>query len=600
MAEPATNRTGYFGREFLDQLTQRIDGPAFLSRFLKVEKSGDRYRAVCPFHKDSKPSFYIRNDGSFYCFGCQKNGSVFNFLMEHNGDSFPDAVKEVAQFLGVPLPERRGGNELTEEQRALLDVLDKSASFFRQQLEQAGRDSTVKRYLQKRGIDRTAVARFQIGFAPNSWTGLKDHFSDTSEQLLIDADVLVNNTERNSIYDRYRNRLIFPIRNRQGNVVGFGGRVLDEDVEPKYLNTKQTKVFSKSRELYGMFEALQSARRPERLILVEGYMDVVALAQNGIPNAVAALGTASNDAHFQTMFWFTNEVVCCFDGDDAGRTAAKRALESALAALTDEKSVKFVFLPDGEDPDSFVRANGTKTFQDLIDNAQHVADYFVDTLLETNDRSFSSIEQKAKFVDRAKALIRGVKHDSFRAILAQEVARCFPDDVNMEQLLAPASPDQEPFVPPFDESHMDERQEPEPVVSQFGRSLENIKTKQRVSTLLCAPRIWGSLSIHRDLLRRLTNVAKDHPMTRVWSAIDRHRLTTVDGLIASFQDDKLFARDLNEIYDSSNAQAMEDPEETLQQFLDSVESFITTEEAEVERKTQRKRLSRARDDKEGT
>ncbi|MCE2406852.1 MAG: DNA primase [Pseudomonadales bacterium] len=600
MADPATNRPGYFGREFLDQLTQRIDGPAFLSRFLKVEKSGDRYRAVCPFHKDSKPSFYIRNDGSFYCFGCQKNGSVFNFLMEHNGDSFPDAVKEVAQFLGVPLPERRGGTELTEEQRALLDVLDQSARFFRQQLEQAGRDSTVKRYLQKRGIDRTAVERFQIGFAPNSWTGLKDHFNDTSEQLLIDADVLVNNAERNSIYDRYRNRLIFPIRNRQGNVVGFGGRVLDEDVEPKYLNTKQTKVFSKSRELYGLFEALQSARRPERLILVEGYMDVVALAQNGIPNAVAALGTASNDAHFQTMFWFTNEVVCCFDGDDAGRTAAKRALESALAALTDEKSVKFVFLPDGEDPDSFVRANGTKTFQDLVDNAQHVADYFVDTLLETNDRSFSSIEQKAKFVDRAKALIRSVKHDSFRAILAQEVASCFPDDVNMEQLLAPTSLDQEPVVPPFDDGHMDEWHEPQPDVSRSKRFYDEINTRRRVSQLLCAPRIWGSLSNHRDLLMRLTNVAKDDPMTRLWSEIDRHGFTDVGGLINSFQDDEWFARYLSETYDQSNAHAMIDADATLEQFVDGVESFITVKEKEVERRTQLKRLSRARDDEEET
>ena len=214
------------------------------------------------------------------------------------------------------------------------------------------------------------------------------------------------------------------------------------------MNTKQTKVFSKSRELYGLFEALNVARRPRRLLLVEGYMDVVALSQHGIPYAVAALGTASNDVHFRTMFWFTNEVICCFDGDDAGRTAARRALESALAALTDDKTVKFMFLPEGEDPDSFVQTHGANAFEGLIDNAQHVADYFVDSLLETKDRTFASIEQKARFVDRAKALIQGIKHDSFRAILAQEIARCFPDDVNMEQLLSPNPIDQAPTSPP--------------------------------------------------------------------------------------------------------------------------------------------------------
>ena len=196
MADSPTNRPGQFGREFLSDLTNRIDGPAFLSRFLKVEKSGDRYRALCPFHKDSKPSMHIRNDGSFYCFGCHKKGSVFNFLMEQNGLSFSDAVKEVAQFLGVPLPERRGSFELTKEQLALLDILEKSALFFSRQLEYAGSNTVIRKYLVSRGIDRAAVEKYQIGFAPDAWTSLKEHFAGADERMLIDADVLVNNQDR--------------------------------------------------------------------------------------------------------------------------------------------------------------------------------------------------------------------------------------------------------------------------------------------------------------------------------------------------------------------------------------------------------------------
>ena len=598
MAESLSNRPGYFGREFLNDLTNRIDGPAFLSRFLKVERVGDRHRALCPFHKDSKPSLYIRDDGSFHCFGCQKHGSVFNFLMEQNGVSFQDAVKDVAQFLGVPVPERQGGAQLTEEQRALLDVLEESTTFFKRQLAQAGSSSPVKLYLESRGIDQAAVDRFQIGYAPDAWTSLKDHLSNTKEQLLVDADVLVRNVDRNSVYDRYRNRLVFPIRNRQGNVVGFGGRVLDEKVEPKYLNTKQTKVFSKSRELYGLFEALETKRRPERLLLVEGYMDVVALAQHGIPYAVAALGTASNDVHFRTMFWFTNEVICCFDGDEAGRTAAKRALESALSALSDEKTVKFMFLPEGEDPDSFVRSRGKSVFEESVDNALHVADYFVNTLLETKDRSFANIEQKARFVDRAKTLIQGVQHDSFRAILAQEIASCFPDDVNMEQLLSRTLVDQQPSDPaPFDGDFTDWEQESgveqEAIVENnpSERYYYEINTRRRVSQLLCAPNIWESLRDHRSILQQLIDIAENDPLTRLWRSIDQHGFTNVSGLISSFQDDTWFARYLDDIYDASNANAMTDPHETLDQFIDGVQTFLTAKLRDVERKTELEHLN---------
>ena len=596
MADQPTQQRGRFDRAFLAQLTQRIDGPSFLNRFVKVERSGDRFRALCPFHNDSKPSMYIRDDGSFYCFGCQKKGSVFNFLMELNGLRFTEAVQEVAQFLSVPLPARGSDRGQSEEHIALLKVLEQSAQFFQTQLERAADDSPIKQYLAQRELDHPVINKFQIGFAPDAWDSLKSQFSDAETPRLIAGDVLIKNVERETVYDRFRNRLMFPIRNRQGNVVGFGARALSEDVEPKYLNTKQTAVFSKSRELYGLFEALQVQRRPERLLLVEGYMDVVALTQHDMPYAVAALGTASNAEHFKTMFWFTNEVVCCFDGDDAGRTAASRALEAALGALSEEKSVKFIFLPDGEDPDSFVRTHGKDAFEDLINNAQHVAEYFVDTVLTSGERAFATIEDKVKFIEHTKRLVRSIQHESYRAVLARQVADCFPDDLDLEQLLTLSPPSSEPPPPPPPIPEDIEPFDTGPPLKRSIVNLHEVRTRRYVSMLLCAPNMWEELHEHRALLHRLIDVAEDHPMTRIWVAIEHHGFTDVNGLIASFQDDEQFASYLAHQYDPRNANAMSDVNEALAQFINGVETFITTEQKDVERKTQLELLSQKNTD----
>ncbi|MYD42993.1 MAG: DNA primase [Gammaproteobacteria bacterium] len=579
MADPSQNRPGYFGREFLTQLVQRLDGPAFIGRFIQVITRGDRHYAVCPFHKDSKPSLLIRTDGSFHCFGCHKSGSVFNFLMERNALTFPEAVTEVAQFTGTPLPQSSGRTGPTKEQLAMYEALKDCAKFFKEQLDQATSNSPVKRYLAMREVDPDTLEKYQIGYAPNTWTSIKDRNKQVSEQLLIDADLLVHNRDKNSVYDRYRHRLMFPIRDRQGRVVGFGGRVLDDAVEPKYLNTKQTKVFTKGRELYGLYETLQQPKRPERLLLVEGYMDVVALSQHGIPYAVAALGTASNANHFQTMFWSTNEVVCCFDGDDAGRLAARRALEVALSVIKEEKTVRFMFLPSDEDPDSFVRKHGKEAFEREVESAQHVADYFVSGLVDNRDRSFESIEAKARFVDRAINLIQKVSQPTMRKILTQEVAQCFPEQVNMQALLQPAAvADDEP---PPDEPSYEEMEDFEPVSRAGNQYEQEINTRRRVSQLLCAPNIWPRLNEHRELLERLVHSAPDHPLTRVWLAIDRHHFTDIHGLIASFQEDAWFTHYLNDIYDPQLAPAMIDVDTTLGQFTESVQTFITTLEKKV-------------------
>ena len=584
MAEQTRREFGRFSREFIDQLTQRIDGPAFLGRFMKIESRGDRHFGVCPFHQDSKPSCLVRPNGSFYCFGCQKNGSVFNFLMEKNGQTFTEAVAEVAQFMGVPLPERKGGGGPSKEQLAMYDLLEDCTAFFEGQLKQAPPRSPVKRYLQERQVDLASVGKYRIGFAQDAWDSLKKRFGSTEESLLVEADVLVKNEEKGRVYDRYRNRMMFPIRNRQGYVVGFGGRALD-DTEPKYLNTKQTKVFSKARELYGLYEALELTRRPQRLVLVEGYMDVVALSQHDIPYAVAALGTASNENHFRTMFWFTNEVICCFDGDDAGRTAAKRALEAALGSLTEDKTVRFMFIPDGEDPDTFVRKQGKEAFEAQLDASQHVADYFVENILEYKDRSFKSLEQKARFIDRAVELIQRVKQESMRKILVQEVSRCFPDEVNMEQLLATQGVDAATAPPPMDDAEYQELDQREFVEHKPKDFYTEINTRRRVSHLLCAPNMWRRLKEHHELLERLVNVAPDEPLTQVWLAIDKFQFTEPAGLIASFQDDEWFATYLADIYDERIESALADSDDTLERFLDGVDTFLTTSETQVEAQT---------------
>lgn len=597
MAFEPQRKPGPLNREFLSTLTERLDGPAFIGKYLKLLLRGDRHYAVCPFHQDSKPSLLVRRDGSYYCFGCHKKGSVFNFLMEHSSTTFPEAVSEVAQYVGVPMPARSGQSGPTQEQQTLYDLLERSAAFFQQQLASANQNTQVKQYLQHRQIDEASIQKYRIGFAPNDWRRLKQHFQGTDEQLLINADVLVRQREQqDNVYDRYRNRLMFPIRNRQGNVVGFGGRVLDENDNPKYLNTKQTSVFHKSRELYGLFELLAESKRPSRILLVEGYTDVVGLSQHGVSYAVAALGTASNDSHFRTMFWFTDEVVCCFDGDDAGRTAAQRALDSALPALTADKSVSFLFLPAGEDPDSFIRTHGKAAFEQLVDEAPHAADYVVTTLVDDKETALETVEEKSNFIDRAKALISKIKNSTMQQVLAHEIAKKFPDEVSFEVLLSSsASAEDEPppfddFPPPAEEDYpfeMDAQIEENP--SRL--HIHEITTRRRLSHLLSAPNIWPLLKDQNQLFERLVDIEPNDPLTRIWMAINQHQFKEVNALIAFFQDDEWFTRLLLDIHNETVAAAMIDTPTALRQFTDSVESLLTAKMAQIEQKAQLSKLS---------
>lgn len=580
MAETNNRPTRRFSDEFLSDLRNRVDGPAFIGRFVQLEQAGERHRGLCPFHKDSKPSFYVSKDGSYHCFGCQASGSVFSFIMESENKTFPEAVADVANYLGVALPQTTRGGGPSKEQLEIYDVLERALDFFQTHLAESKEHSPIRSYLAERALSDEIVDQFQLGYAPNSWNALGNAFVNDSKDLLFKAGLVGHNAERKSYYDLFRHRLIFPIKNRAGRCVGFGARSLDGS-EPKYINTKQTPVFHKSRELYGLSQVLELNRRPERLLLVEGYMDVIALAQFGIKYAVAALGTASNVDHFRSLFWSTKEVVCCFDGDLAGRTAANRAMRNALPHLNDDASVRILFLPENEDPDTLVRRVGKAAFEEELRKSQHLADYFVSILHETEAQTFDSIEKKAQFVSRAQSLVREVQSSTMRKLLLQEIATRFPESERLDELFETdenAVPD-EPWHEGRTERTVHTRPRPAPTPPY----LRDTNSRRRVAGLFGFSALWSHLNEHRSLLDRLLDIDPSEPMTRVWQAIDDHDFNDVSALISYFQTDNDFGLYLADIERSVVPSDGEDRSELLRQFVESVESYITTDEQEQQR-----------------
>ena len=577
MANQINTPSYQFDRDFISRLTDMVDGPAFIQRYIKLKRVGKRHVGICPFHSDSKPSLYIWENGNYHCFGCQKHGDIFSFVTELNGVSFTDAVKEVASFAGVPLPEPKRRREIPKEEQELYDILEECAKFFENNLNQSSNNSRVVRYLTERGLTPEVVRKYRIGFAPDAWTTLKDHFKDTPAELLIKADVVLHNSEKDRSYDRFRNRLIFPIRNRFGYVVGFGGRALGEE-NPKYLNSSQTPVFFKARELYGLHETLQIKRRPDRILLTEGYMDVVGLSQYGIEYAIATLGTASNSSHFKQAFWHTSELVCCFDGDEAGRKAANQALKNALPELNENRNIRFMFLPDGEDPDSLVRQIGKDEFEQRIQESQHLADYFVSVVNESKSREFPSLEIKYRFIQRASELIATVQSPSMQELLRQEVAKCFEDVEGIRELLSARAPNmerdfsQEPPEPPY------------PIQDEFHESEQNSTTPRyeihrqsqlRLANFLANPKMWPLLDSHLEKLNEVFEEDPEEAVVKVCQAVIEHNLRDYNAVIAYFQSDKQFLYYIQDV-NSITTPTKQPADEVLRDFLDSMDAMLTS------------------------
>ncbi len=412
---------GLIPQSFIDDLLNRTDIVDVVSSRVQLKKAGKNYTACCPFHKEKTPSFSVSPDKQFYyCFGCGAGGNALGFLMDHDNLDFPQAIEDLAKAAGMEVPREESGRAHKPRQPTdspLYPLLTAAADFYRQALKSHPQRKAAVDYLKGRGLTGEIARDFGLGFAPPGWDNLYKHLSsDTLQQkAMIDAGLLVENAETGKRYDRFRDRVMFPIRDSRGRIIAFGGRVLGDD-KPKYLNSPETPVFHKGQELYGLFEARKNNRNLDEIIVVEGYMDVIALAQQGLRNAVATLGTATSEEHMKRLFRVVPSVLFCFDGDQAGRNAAWRALEATLSNLQDGRRARFLFLPEGEDPDTLVRSEGTDAFRARINqHAQPLADYFFQQLTEEADPR--SLEGKAHMATLAAPLIDKVPGANLKSLM---------------------------------------------------------------------------------------------------------------------------------------------------------------------------------------
>ncbi|CRM93574.1 DNA primase [Pseudomonas sp. 22 E 5] len=412
---------GLIPQSFIDDLLNRTDIVDVVSSRVQLKKAGKNYTACCPFHKEKTPSFSVSPDKQFYyCFGCGAGGNALGFLMDHDNLDFPQAIEDLAKAAGMEVPREESGRPHKPRQPTdspLYPLLTAAADFYRQALKSHPQRKAAVDYLKGRGLTGEIARDFGLGFAPPGWDNLYKHLSsDTLQQkAMIDAGLLVENAETGKRYDRFRDRVMFPIRDSRGRIIAFGGRVLGDD-KPKYLNSPETPVFHKGQELYGLFEARKNNRNLDEIIVVEGYMDVIALAQQGLRNAVATLGTATSEEHMKRLFRVVPSVLFCFDGDQAGRNAAWRALEATLSSLQDGRRARFLFLPEGEDPDTLVRSEGTDAFRARINqHAQPLADYFFQQLTEEADPR--SLEGKAHMATLAAPLIDKVPGANLKSLM---------------------------------------------------------------------------------------------------------------------------------------------------------------------------------------
>jgi DNA primase len=410
---------GRIPQTFINDLLSRIDIVDVIDSRLTLRKTGRNFQALCPFHDEKTASFSVNPEKQFYyCFGCHATGTALTFLMEHDRLDFVAAVEALASIAGVEVPREQGARGDDERHGRLLKVLEEADKYFRRMLRGHPDAPRAVEYLKARGLTGVIARDFGIGFAPPGWDGLKTELSSFGEGDLVAAGLLVKN-DQGRTYDRFRDRVTFPIRNTRGRVIGFGGRVLGNE-QPKYLNSPETEVFHKGKELYGLYEARTALRRIERLVVVEGYMDVVALAQAGLANAVATLGTATGIAHFEKLFRHAPEVVCCFDGDQAGREAAWKALTVALPALTAGHQLSFMFLPDGEDPDTLVRKEGKARFVERIAGAISAAEYLFQGLGRGLD--LNTLDGQARLADLALPYIRTIPDGVLRELTMERLA----------------------------------------------------------------------------------------------------------------------------------------------------------------------------------
>jgi DNA primase len=413
---------GVIPDSFKQDLLNRIDIVDVVSRYVQLKKAGANFQGLCPFHSEKTASFTVSPAKQFYhCFGCGAHGNAIGFLMAYASLGYVDAVKDLAASAGLQVPDERprSPQEVARKEREpdLYAVMEKAMAFYRAQLKAAPR---AIEYLKRRGLTGEIAARFRIGYAPDGWQGLKEAFPDYEDKTLVELGLVIQGEEENKRYDRFRDRIMFPIFSARGFVIGFGGRVI-EDGEPKYLNSPETPLFEKGREVYGLVQARDAIRAAGRVLVVEGYLDVVALAQFDVGYAVATLGTATTPVHVSKLLRLADEIVFSFDGDAAGRKAAWRALEVSLPLAPDHKPLRFLFLPDGEDPDTFIRQHGKEAFETMVKSAPTLSEFLVAEL--RSQSSLASAEGRSQFLVAARPHLQKITAASLKLQLVKEVAR---------------------------------------------------------------------------------------------------------------------------------------------------------------------------------
>ena len=428
--------------DFIDELLAKVDIVDIIDEQVPLKKGGANYMACCPFHKEKTPSFSVSPTKQFYhCFSCGAHGSAIGFVMEHQGLSFPEAVQFLADRVGMAVPKVRGQNDNPEvraerkkKQQTLEETTAAAADFYAQQLKF---NPAAKAYLDKRGLSAEVIAHYGLGYAPDGWQPLAQVFQPYPNTALVDTGMVIDNEGRH--YDRFRHRIMFPIRNPRGQVIGFGGRVLD-DSKPKYLNSPDTPLFDKGKNLYGLYEGRAAVKEAGRILVVEGYMDVVALAQFGVGYGVAALGTATTAEHVKILMRQADSIYFCFDGDSAGRKAAWRALENALPQLKDDKSLHFLFLPEEHDPDSYIRAYGKTQFEDaLLNQSKPLSEYFWEHL--SDGINLNTQEGKAELVKTSSPLLAQITAPALAYLLKQRLSELVGiDPDNLARLLGQEAP----------------------------------------------------------------------------------------------------------------------------------------------------------------
>ena len=494
---------GLIPQTFIDDLLDRVDIVDVVNSRVPLKKTGKSHKACCPFHEEKSPSFTVAQDKQFYyCFGCGAGGNALSFIMEFDRIDFLPAVELLAKNVGMEIPREAVANPKAKQHRDdLYSVVTEADNFYRQKLRAAEAKPAVE-YLKGRGLTGKIAAQFGIGYAPQGWDNLLK-VAGTSEEkvkLLADSGMLVVKPEEKKQYDRFRHRIMFPIRDQRGRTLGFGGRVLD-DSTPKYLNSPETPIFHKGRELYGLYEARQALKEIPYLLMVEGYMDVIALAQFGIHNAVATLGTALTENHLQKLFRYTSEIVFCFDGDSAGRRAASRSLDIALPEMRDGVTAKFLFLPEGEDPDTMVRNLGAEKFQTQIQNATPLSEFLFEEMAEGID--IETGEGKAKLSKLIAPKINQIPAGVFKQLMLEELSRktsIAVDDLKtyVGSHATKASQPIEPS-PTYNEESSPQNWEPAPVPAEDDYGVSELSPIEKTSKIRLTP------------IKHLTALLINHP-----------------------------------------------------------------------------------------